>query len=83
MITNDDNLEDQGLSTSKGLEILAKLRKKLIEEFSSNYLAKESEELYYHIERTLLMALEDHYGQIKKEQASNRGSISKSERGAN
>jgi hypothetical protein len=83
MIINGDSLESQDLSTGKGLEILAKLRKKLIEEFSSNSLAKESEELYYHIERTLLTALEDHYGQIKKEQTSNRGSISKSERGAN
>ena len=42
------------------LEILAKLRRKLIENHGSD-LAKESAELYNHIEKTLLFALREHY----------------------
>ena len=52
------------------LEILAKLRRKLIENHGSD-LAKESAELYNHIEKTLLFALREHYEQKEQRRAQN------------
>ena len=48
------------LSNAHTLEILDKLRRKLIENHGSE-LAKESAELYNNIEKTLLLALREHY----------------------
>ena len=56
---------EQGSDIGRGLEILARLRKYLLKD-SSDCLAKESEELYNHIEKTLLSALREHYEQKKQ-----------------
>ena len=54
------NTEINEPTNTHTLEILAKLRRKLIENHGSD-LAKESAELYNHIEKTLLLALREHY----------------------
>ena len=49
-------------------EILAKLRRRLIDNHGSD-LAAESAELYYEIEKTLLLALREQYDQKKQRRA--------------
>ena len=54
------NKEIKAPSNTHAIEILAKLRRKLIDNHGPD-LAKESAELYNHIEKTLLSALREHY----------------------
>ena len=46
-------------------EVLAKLKRKLIDNHGPN-LATESAKLYYEIEKTLLLALREHYDEKKQ-----------------
>lgn len=55
-------------SNAHTLEILAKLRRRLIDNHGSD-LAAESAELYNHIEKTLLSGLKEHYEQEKQRRA--------------
>ena len=61
---------EQGSDIGQGLEILARLRKHLIKD-SSACLAKESADLYYHIEKTLLSELREHYEKQRQARAQN------------
>lgn len=63
--------------------ILAKLRAKLIDNYTHD-LQAESAELYYHIEKTLIAALKEHYEQeTKEDKGEDRANTRESEEGHN